>query len=131
MIPGTGVATAVALFKRLWPVAAVVGVALAIWVYGNSRAHDAKMAERAEWHKELAKARVMAVEKALQQQAAVDAANSAASAAQARLDALAGQEKGHRHAYYVNRPVVRCLDPERLRAIKEGDAAAAAAITAN
>ena len=75
-------------------------------------------------------AELQAAAKALEQQAAVDAANTAASAAQSRLDALAAQEKGKAHAYYRNRPVVRCLDPERLRAIKEGDAAATAAIAA-
>lgn len=130
MILGAGLATAIGLAKRLCPVFAVIGVGLAIWAYGNSRAHDAKMAERREWHVELAKARAVAAEKALEQQAAVDAANIAASAAQDRLDALAAQEKGPRHAYYRDRPVVRCLDPERLRAIKEGDAAATAAIAA-
>jgi hypothetical protein len=123
-------AAAAPIVKRLLPVLAVVAVGLAIWAYGNSRAHDAKMAERREWHVELAKARAVAAEKALQQQAAVDAANTAALAAQDRLDALAAKEKGPRHAYYRDRPVLRCLDPERLRAIKEGDAAATAAIAA-
>jgi hypothetical protein len=130
MTPGAGLVTAVALAKRLWPVLAVVAIGLAIWAYGNSRAHDAKMTERAEWHAELNKARVAAAAKALEQQAAVEAANTARDAAQASLDALASKSKETIDAYYRNRPAVVCLSPERLRAIKAADKAATAAVAA-
>ena len=117
------------LAKRLWPVFAALAVLLAVWGYGNHRAHSAKMTERAEWHVELDKAKARAAIIAARQQAAVNAANTAASAAQTRLDALAGQSKETARVYYKSRPVVRCLDPERLRAISESDRAATAAST--
>jgi hypothetical protein len=122
--------TALLLVRRFWPVIAALGVALALWAWGNSR-YDAGVAkERAAWEQEASRLRVVAAQEALARYAAVSAANDAVTRSQASLDALAAQSRTSHETYYRDRPVVRCLNPERVRAIKEADAAASAASTA-
>lgn len=130
MIPGAGVTTAIALFKRLWPVLAVVAVALALWAWGNSRYDAGVQIERGKWEAVVRRQALQAAQDAASREAAVNAANTARDAAQASLDALASQSKETAHAYYRNRPAVVCLSAERLRAIAEADKAATAAVAA-
>ncbi len=122
--------TALLLLRRFWPVLAALAVLLALWSYGNARFDAGVAKERAEWTAEAERLRAIAAEEALQRAAAVTAANDAATRSQASLDALAAQSKVTHEVYYRNRPAVRCLSDERVRAIKEADRAASAAAAA-
>ena len=125
----TGVAIWAAL-RRFWPILAVIAVGVALWGWGNSRYDAGVSAERAEWEQEASRLRAIAAQEALARLSAVTAANDAATRSQASLDALAAQSKVTHETYYRNRPVVRCLDPDRVRAIKEADRAASVAAAA-
>ena len=116
--------------RRFWPILLALSVAGALWLYGNSRYRDGVQTERASWQAVAAAQALEAAATAARQQAAVTAANDAATAAQARLDALAARSKETAHAYYRDRPAIACLSDERLRAIKNADAAATAAVAA-
>ena len=122
---------AVILFLRrywpiIWPILAVIAVGAGIVAYGNSRVQS----ERDKWQAISAAQALQAAQETARQQSAVIAANAAATASRARLDALASRTKETAHVYYKDRPVIRCLSDERLRAIKEADAAATVAATA-
>ncbi len=118
------------ILRRFWPALAAVAVLLALWGWGNSRFDAGVAKERAAWEQEAARLRAIAATEALERQAAVTAANDAATRSQAALDALAASERSSHETYYRNRPAVRCLSDERVRAIKEADRAASAAATA-
>jgi uncharacterized membrane protein affecting hemolysin expression len=122
--------TALLLLRRFWPILAAVAVLLAIWSWGNARFDAGVAKERAEWQAEASRLRATAAQEAAQRAAAVTAANDAATRSQASLDALAAQSKVTHETYYRNRPVVRCLSDDRVRAIKEADRAASAAAAA-
>lgn len=122
---------ALGLARRFWPViwpillaASIIG---ALWLWGNSREATGRSEERTRWQAIAAAQALQAAQDAARQQSAVIAANAAATAAQASLDALASRSKDAAHVYYKNRTVVRCLSDERLRAIKDADAAATVA----
>ena len=122
---------AVILFlRRYWPILAVIAVGAGVIAYGNSRYDDGVAIERASWQAISAAQALQAAQETARQQSAVIAANAAATASRASLDALASRTKETAHVYYKDRPVVRCLSDERLRAIKEADAAATVAATA-
>lgn len=119
--------TAILFLRRFWPALAALAVIGALWAWGNARYEAGVAAERAAWEQEAARLRAIAATEALERQAAVNAANAAATRSQAALDALAVQSRTNHETYYRNRPVVRCLDPERVRAITEADRAASLA----
>lgn len=119
-----------AFIRRAWPVLAVIAVIVALSVWGNSRYNAGVAAERAEWTAEASRLRAIAAQEALARAAAVTAANDAATRSQASLDALAAQSRTSHESYYRGRAAVRCLDPERVRAIARADAAASAASAA-
>ncbi len=116
--------------RRFWPALAAVAVLLALWSWGNSRFDAGVAKERAAWEQEASRLRAIAATEALERQAAVNAANDAATRSQAALDALAAAERTSHETYYRNRPAVRCLSDERVRAIKEADRAASVAAAA-
>lgn len=118
---------ALALARRLWPLAAALAIVAAVWAYGNSRHNAGIQSERTHWQAIAAAQALQAAQETARQQSAVIAANAAATASRASLDALASRTKETAHAYYRARPVVRCLSDERLRAIKDADAAASVA----
>lgn len=117
--------------SRLWPLAAALAIVAAIWAYGNSRHNAGIQSERTRWQAIAAAQALRAAQDAARQQSVVVAANAAATASRASLDALASRSKEAAHVYYKDRPVVRCLSDERLRAIKDADAAASVAAAAN
>jgi hypothetical protein len=114
------------ILRRFWPILAAVAALLAIWAWGNARFDAGVQKERAAWEQEASRLRAIAATEALARAAAVNAANDAATRSQAALDALASNTRTSHETYYRNRPVVRCLDPDRVRAIKEADAPASA-----
>jgi uncharacterized membrane protein affecting hemolysin expression len=122
------------LAKRFLPVLAWLAAFVAMYVglnaWGNARFDAGVAKERAAWEQEASRLRAIAAQEAAQRAAAVNAANDAATRSQASLDALAAQSKVTHETYYRNRPVVRCLDPDRVRAISQADAAASAAAAA-
>ncbi len=125
---------ALGLARRFWPIiwpillaASIIG---ALWLWGNSREATGRSVERAKWQAIATAQALQAAQDAARQQSAVIAANDAATAAQARLAALSARSKETAHVYYKDRPVVRCLSDERLRSIKDADAAASAAAAA-
>jgi hypothetical protein len=125
------VIAALAIARRFWPIiwpillaASIIG---ALWLWGNSREATGRSVERTKWQAIAAAQALQAAQEAARQQSAVIAANDAATAAQARLAALSARSRETAHVYYKDRPVVRCLSDERLRAIKDADAAAQAA----
>ncbi len=117
-----------------WRGLAIVAAFGALWIWHAGKvdaAYDKGVADTdAGWQEEASRLRAVAAQEALQRQGAVNAANDAATRSQASLDALAVQSKVTHETYYRNRPIVRCLDPERVRAIKEADRAASAAAAA-
>ena len=122
---------ALGLARRFWPIiwpillaASIIG---ALWLWGNSREATGRSVERAKWQTIAAAQALRAAQDAARQQSAVVAANAAATASRASLDALASRTKETAHAYYRDRPIVRCLSDERLRAIKDADTAASVA----
>jgi len=118
------------ILRRFWPLAAAVAALFAIWAWGNARFDAGVRKERAAWEQEATRLRAIAATEALARVAAVNAANDAATRSQAALNALAASERTSHETYYRNRPVVRCLDPDRVRAIQKADAAASAAAAA-
>ena len=108
-------------------IAALDRIIGALWLWGNSREATGRSVERTKWQAIAAAQALQAAQDAARQQSAVIAANAAATAAQASLDALASRSKDAAHVYYKNRPVLRCLSDERLRAIRDADAAASVA----
>ena len=125
---------ALALARKFWPIIVAVlafGALMAWHRHAVAAAYrDGVTAERSAWEAESARLRAVAAETALRQQQAVTAADDAARAAGVALDALADANRKDADAFYHNRPVVRCLDPERVHAIKNADAAADAAARA-
>jgi hypothetical protein len=122
---------AVILFlRRYWPILAVIAVGIGLIAYGNSRYRAGVATERKAWQAVAAAQALQAAQEMARQQSAVIAANAAATASQARLDALASRTKETAHAYYRNRRPVECLSVERLRAIAQADTAASVAATA-
>jgi hypothetical protein len=121
------VIAALGLARRFWPVLAALAVLVALYAWGASRYRDGVQTERAKWQAIAAAQALQAAQDAARQQSAVIAANAAATASRASLDALASKSKEAAHVYYKDRPVVRCLSDERLRAIKDADAAATVA----
>jgi hypothetical protein len=120
---------ALILARRFWPILLALSVLAAVVLWGNHREHQGTITERTKWQAVAAAQALQAAQDIARQQAAINAANTAATAARASLAALARRSKDTAHVYYKDRPVVRCLDPERLRAIAEADTAATAAIT--
>jgi predicted kinase len=110
----------------IWPILAVIAVGIGLIAWGNSRVAT----ERKAWQAISAAQALQAAQETARQQSAVIAANAAATASRASLDALASRTKETAHVYYKDRPIVRCLSVERLRAIKEADTAASVAATA-
>jgi uncharacterized membrane protein affecting hemolysin expression len=122
--------TALLLLRRFWPALAALAIIAALWGWGQHRFNAGRDAERAEWEAEASRLRTIAAQEAAQRAAAVTAANDAATRSQASLDALAAQSRNDHATYYRNRPVVRCLSDDRVRAIKEADRAASVAASA-
>jgi hypothetical protein len=122
--------TALLLLKRFWPALALISVGIALWAYGNSRYEAGVKAERGKWEQETERLRAVVAEQALQLQLATNAADDAARASAAALEALATQTERTRNAYYRGKPAMPCLSNERLRAIAESDASATAAAKA-
>ena len=114
----------------IWPILAVIAVGIGVIAWGNSRYRAGVETERKAWQAVSAAQALQAAQETARQQSAVIAANAAATASQAALDALASRTKETAHVYYKDRPVVRCLSVERLRAIKEADTAASVAAAA-
>lgn len=113
----------------IWPILLAASIIGALWLWGNSREATGRSVERAKWQTIAAAQALQAAQETARQQSAVVAANAAATASRASLDALASRTKETAHVYYKDRPVVRCLSDERLRAIKDADAAASVAAT--
>jgi uncharacterized iron-regulated membrane protein len=111
----------------IWPILLALSVIAAVVLWGNSRKETGRSEERAKWQVVAAAQALQAAQDNARQQAAVIAANDAATAARDRLDALAGKSKETARVYYKDRPAIACLSDERLLAIKNADAAAIAA----
>lgn len=115
---------------RLWPLAALIAVVLALWGWGEHREKQGRNAERIEWEAEAARLREVAFNEAQKRQEAATSADTAARASEALIEALATQTRTEADAYYHSRPSVQCLAPERLRAIADADRKALAAASA-
>jgi hypothetical protein len=126
--------TALLLLRRFWPVLVAILAFAGLMAWHRSAVRTAydkgTTTERAAWETEAARLRAIAATEALARAAAVTAANDAATRSQASLDALAAAERTTHESYYRNRPAVRCLDPDRVRAIAKADAANSAASAA-
>lgn len=99
----------------------LLATAAYVWAYSNGRSD-----ERVKWQAKEVEAMAAAQkrETALRQQ--VDAASLALSMSTAENERLAKRAVGSVRNYYAAKPDsdVACLDPDVLRAIQEGDAAA-------
>jgi hypothetical protein len=109
-----------------------VGAVLALWAaysWADGRGYDRA---DAKWRKAESAAVAAAQAKSAAMQAQVDAAGAALSEQAAAIDRLTHVQKVNTRTFYVQNPAanVACLLPDRLRAVAESDAAAAAAIAA-
>ncbi len=120
------------LAKRLWPLAAIVGVALALWAYGSHRYHQGVLAERATWQALATKATSDAVALARARQDNADLSAALATERAAGVATIAAASRPNVRNYYATNPTAArvCLDDSRVLDIAKGDAALIAAARA-
>lgn len=112
-------------WRRIMPVAGIAGV---LWVAFDTGRDN----ERSKWQRASIAAERAAQAKSAALQAQVDAAGVALSEKQQQIADMANVQKVNTRTFYVQNPAsnVACLNPDRLRAISEADAAVTAASAA-